>query len=373
MTDLILSEDSKEYQNLARDFFENEVASKSESLDHKASIPLDLYKKCWELGLATALIPEEFGGLGLSLWDSCVIAEEAGKSSGGFSALLEGNVLAIAPLLVAGSDEQKAQYLSKLTDEAKLAAFIFPSSRDLPKYRKTDAGFELSGTNLIALNGENASWYVVLAENAEKNEQTMFVFDAGQAGLNCQGQISKLGRRCADICSINLNGVKLQEANVVGNIGNGPDLYNESSVISKSVIAAHATGIIAGALQASTRYSKERVTFGKPISSHQAVGFMLADMAKSAQAARTMTWKSAWLYDAGNGDHMEAKCAQVFAVDAAMAAATDAVQVFGGYGYSKEYPVERLMRDAKMMQMMCDSSHDLKIEIGQELLACGSN
>ena len=368
MTDLVLSEDSKEYQSLARDFFENEVASKSESLDHEGKVPLDLYKKCWELGLATAFIPEEFGGLGLSLWDNCVIAEEAGKASGGFASILEGNILAAAPLVVAGSAEQKSKYLSQLTAEPNLAAFIYPSSTESLTYKMNGSAFELSGNKLVAINGENAKWFVAIAVNADNNESTLFVFDAEQSGVMREGQITKLGRRCGDICAIKLNGLKLNDENVIGSVGDGADVYNESSVITKTIIAAHAAGTIAGALHHSTRYSKERITFGKTISTHQAVSFMLADMAKSGQAARLLSWKSAWLYDNGNGDPLEAKCAQVFAVDAAMAAATDAVQVFGGYGYSKEYPVERLMRDAKMMQMMCGSSFDLKCEIGHELL-----
>lgn len=371
MADLILTEESKEYQSLARDFFDNEVANKSEALDHEGKIPLDLYKKCWELGLATALIPEDFGGLGLSLWDTCVISEEAGKASGGFSGLIEGNALAIAPLMVAGTAEQKSQYLSKLTEAPNLAAFIFPTGSELPTYKSAGAEFELTGAKLVAMNGENADWFVALAINADTNEKTMFVFAADQAGLKREGQITKLGRRCADICTVSLQGLKLSEKNVIGKIGAGADIYNESSVISKTIIAAHATGTISGALHHSTRYSKERITFGKPISDHQAVSFMLADMSKSAQAARLLTWKSAWLYDKGDGDHIQAKCAQVFAVDAAMVSATDAVQVFGGYGYSKEYPVERLMRDAKMMQMMSGTSYDIKCEIGRELLAAG--
>ncbi|MBX9573947.1 MAG: acyl-CoA dehydrogenase family protein [Candidatus Obscuribacterales bacterium] len=371
MTDLILSDDSKEYQSLASDFFENEVASKSESLDHEGKVPLDLYKKCWELGLATGLIPEEFGGLGLSLWDSCVIAEEAGKSSGGFSALLEGNALATAPLLVAGNKDQKSKYLSQLTEKPTLAAYIFPTGDDLPTYKKSGTNFELKGEKLVALNGENAIWYVVLAIDADNNEKTMFVFEAAQKGLTRNGQIAKLGRRCADICAISLDGVQVGEANVLGSVGDGDDIYNESSIISKTIIAAHATGTISGALQHSIKYSKERITFGKPISTHQAVSFMLADMAKAAQAARLLAWKSAWLHDNGSGDYLAAKCAQVYAVDAAMSSSTDAVQVFGGYGYSKEYPVERLMRDAKMMQMMCGTAHNLKFEIGKELLSSG--
>ena len=376
MTDLILSEDSKQYQALASDYFQKEVASKNEALDHAGKIPLDLYKAAWELGLATTFIPEDFGGLGLSLWDCAAMAEEAGNASSGLATLFEGNAIATAPLIVAGTREQKESYLSQLTAEPNLASFIFSGSAKVGEKSHAPATvkvkgnqFEISGENLLAVNGENAVWYVVLAADEDNKSLTLFVLPRDTNGIECGAQINKLGRRCADISRINLKRVTVDESKIIGKIGDGSNVLLEATTISNAIIAAHATGIISGALLHSIKYAKERQTFGKPIASYQAVSFMLADMAKNAQAARLLTWKACWLYDQGKADHIEAKCAKVFAVDAAMAAATDAVQIFGGYGYSKEYPVERLMRDAKMMQLMNGTSFDLKCEIGEELLA----
>lgn len=377
MPDLILSEESKQYQDLARDFFENEVANKSESLDHSAQFPIDLYKACWDLGLATAILPEEYGGLGLGLWDSAVMAEEAGKASGGFSAILEGNVAGLAPLLVAGSAEQKSKYLNAFTSTPQLVGFICDMqselmASDMPaiSYKETSNGYEVnSHRQLCALNGENGEWFTFSASDSETGKESVFIVEANSDGVKRGEQIYKLGRRCADVCSLELSSVKLSEAQLIGEIGQAQPIMQKAFVISNTIEAAHATGIIASALQNSIRYSKERITFGKPISNHQAVSFMLADMAKGAQASRLLCWKSAWLFDQGHADYIQARAAKAFAVDAAMAAATDAVQIYGGYGYSKEYPVERLMRDAKVMQMFGKSSFDMKVELGEMLLA----
>lgn len=376
MTDLILSEESKQYQDLARDFFQNEIASKSEKLDHEGTVPLALYKAAWELGLASALIPEEFGGLGLSLWDSAVMAEEAGKSSGGFSLLFESNILAIAPLLVAGSKEQQAEYFAMLTEAPGLASYVISPSLNLSSSNnpaavvlKNGDEYQVSGSALLGLNGENASWYLLAARDKDNDTISLFAIPAKSAGIKSGAQISKLGRRCADINKLTFESVKLSKANLIGSYGDGANILLKAGCISNTIISAHATGTIAAALEHSIKYSKERQTFGKPIASHQAVSFMLADMAKNAMTARLLTWKAASLFDQGKADHLEAQCARVFAVDAAMAAATDAVQIFGGYGYSKEYPVERLMRDAKMMQMIAGTSFELKCRIGDEVLS----
>ena len=195
------------------------------------------------------------------------------------------------------------------------------------------------------------------------------MFSAATAGITSGAQIYKLGRRCADICRVQLKDMELSTENLLGEAGEGRAICLESNCISSSFVAAHATGLMRNALENSVRYSKERQTFGKPIGKHQAVGFMLADMAKNVQCARLMTWKAAVLFDGGERDHTSALVARSFAIDAAMAVATDAVQIYGGYGYSKEYPVERLMRDAKMMQMMAGSSFEIKSKIAEELLA----
>lgn len=375
MTDLILSEESKQYQDLARDFFQNEVAAKSEQLDHEGVYPAHLYKAAWELGLASTLIPEDFGGLGLPLWDCAVMAEEAGAASGGVAAVFEANSLACAPILVAGTEQQKQTYLSKLAEEPALAGFCFPSAADSfspfsqVKVSAKGKKFILNSKSLLAANGENAAWYFVIAQDEDSGAASAFVFPSDMPGITRGAQIQKLGRRCSDICKIELENLELGEEHLLGRAGQGRSVIAEANCISATIVAAHATGLMRCGLEHCIRYSKERQTFGKPIAKHQAIGFMIADMAKNTQCARLMSWKAASLFDQSLRDQIQALCAKSFAIDAAMVVATDAVQVYGGYGYSKEYPVERLMRDAKMMQMMAGSSFELKCTIGEEQLA----
>jgi acyl-CoA dehydrogenase len=376
MTDLILSEESKQYQDLARDFFQNEVAGKSEKLDHDASFPMDLYKAAWELGLATTFIPERFGGLGLSLWDSTVMAEEEGAASGGLAAVFEANALAIAPVLLFGTESQQKKYLSILTAGPTLASICIPAKSGAATYpdecavfTREGSSFVLNAENVIALNGEHASWFVIVAREDETNELSAFVFDGNLPGITRGAQIPKLGRKCADICRLKISNLELKEENRIGKQGEGQKIILESSCLSAPIVAAHAAGLMRCGLEHCIRYSKERQTFGKPIGKHQAIGFMMADMAKNAECARLMSWKAASLFDSDVRDYNLALSAKIFAVDAAMTSATDAVQVYGGYGYSKEYPVERLMRDAKMMQMMAGNSFELKCGIAEELLA----
>ncbi len=376
MNDLFLSDESKEFQDLARNFYQNELAGLAEKLDHEGKFPMDLYKAAWELGLATNFIPEDFGGLGLSLWDCVVMAEEAAAASCGFAAAFEGNLLASAPLLRAGSVEQKEKYLTELTKDAALASYIFPdlsAGGDYPapvaKVRRKGESFLLDCSEAVALNGSLASWYCLLAEDAEQPDSfSVFVFPANMSGIARGAQLDKLGRRCADLSYLSLENLELDKTHLIGNAGDGKAVMLESACISASYVAAHASGLMKAALEHSLAYSKERETFGKPISGHQAIAFMMADMAKNTQCARLMTWKAASLYDNDCIDHFAALAAKAFSLNAALSAATDAVQIFGGYGYSKEYPVERLMRDAKMMQMMAETSFDLNCFIGEELL-----
>ncbi|MBX9687242.1 MAG: acyl-CoA dehydrogenase family protein [Candidatus Obscuribacterales bacterium] len=376
MTDLVLSQESKEYQALARDFFQNEVASKSEKLDHEGKFPEELYKAAFELGLASSYIPEAYGGLGLPLWDCAVMAEEAGSASGGLAAVFEGNFLAAAAVILSGTDKQKEEYLSSLCTEAGLAGFCFNSKSETESYPSASASvqkqgdkFIVNGMKVSCINGRHASWYFLLAKDLSNGRNSALVFKADLPGITRGAEAAKLGKRCADICLVDFENLELNESNLLGSFGEGDEVLLESNCISAPLLAAHAAGLIRNALENSIRYSKERETFGKPIGKHQAIGFMLADMAKNAECARLMSWKAASLFDQGIKDPLQALSARAFAIDAAMAAATDAVQIYGGYGYSKEYPVERLMRDAKMMQMLAGSSLEIKCRIAEEQLA----
>lgn len=380
MTDLVPSQDSKEYQKLAHDFFQNEVASKSEKLDHDGAFDEQLYKSAWELGLAGTFLPESCGGLGLSLWDTVLMAEEAGAASSGFASAFEGNILAAAPILLFGAEKQKQEYLPLLTEEPGLASFCFSAKpcgafpAPAAVFRKQADKFIFESTKLVAINGSRAKWFLLPAQEVNSERLSVFLVPSGQEGLLPGSQIEKLGRRCADLCQLEISELVLGESDLVDKEGAGSAILLESYCMSAPVIASHAAGLIRSALTHSMVYAKERETFGKPISQHQAIAFMLAEIAKSAECARIMSWKAANLFDLGARDPFFALAARSYSAGEALAAATDAVQIFGGYGYSKEYPVERLMRDAKMMQLMYGTSHEINCTIAElELEPCLSS
>lgn len=356
MADLILSEDSKQYQDLARDFSQNELAPRAEAFDHCGELPKDLWKKAWELGLINARLPEEFGGLGLSLLDATVITEELAAGCAGISAAFWGNDLAVAPLLVAGAKEQKQKYLEPLLSEFSLAGYCFGELTA----RKNGDGWALAG-EAIALNGTQSAWLLVEARTADGI--TGLIVKNAAPGVVADKKAARIGLKAADLTSVRFdNAIGLPVCQ------QWESMKTKIETVTAPIIAAVATGIGRAAMEHAVRYSKERYTMGQPIANHQAVGFMLADMAKNTEASRLLTRKAAWLVDHNEGCLTESLNARHFATEMAMVTATDAVQVFGGYGYSREYPVEKLMRDAKMLQAYCNNAVETRLQVGRKLV-----
>lgn len=351
MPDLVLSDDRKQYQDLAADFAANEIAPRAAQLDHDGALPVDICKKAWDIGLLNVRMPEALGGLGLGVFDACVIAEELGAACAGVGAAFWGNDMAVTPLLVAGSAEQKEKYLAPLLGEFSLAACCFQHPRidGGLHYKRVGDGFALTGT-AAAINATSSRWLLVIGGDGA-GASSIFVVEQGTDGVTVGERKASLGLKAADLTQVEFHDVKLAAAALVGTAGGAPTVLMDVQRQFYPVLGSYAAGIIKSALQHSVRYAKERRTMGKPIGEHQAVGFLLADMDKDLEAARFMLRKAAWLADNGQPDSSAAAMAKTFACDAAMRAATDAVQVFGGYGYSREYPVEKLMRDAKMMQV----------------------
>ena len=370
MTDLVLSEDRKQYQDLARDFAQNEITPKAHDFDHSGQFPLDLCLKAWDIGLINGRIPEKLGGLGLGVSDAAVIAEELGAGCAGITSAVWGNDLAVAPLLVAGSETQQKQWLEPLMSQFSLAAYCF----DLPNYshlQYTVNGDQFTFTGKAAcINAHNAKWIFAVAEESDKPARTTaFVIPMDADGLKIESKLPAVGIRCADLSVVQCDNVKVNAANVIGEQGQATALAKGVAAFIAPILASYAVGVARTALENSVRYSKERHTMGKPIANHQAVGFMLADMAKDIEAARLLSQKAAWVADAGEPDEAASLMAQCFAVDMAMKAATDAVQVYGGYGYSREYPVEKLMRDAKMLQVYIGNSDQIQLNLGRQLVS----
>ncbi|HEY9789620.1 MAG TPA: acyl-CoA dehydrogenase family protein [Candidatus Obscuribacterales bacterium] len=366
MPDLVLAEESKQYKDLAFDFATNEIAVHAHRLDHSGQFPLEIYKKAWQIGLMNVSMPESAGGLGLGISDACVIAEELGTACAGAGTAFWANDLSVARVAL-GSKEQQKRWLEPLSQKFGLAAYClrFPAESAQVSYRSAGQDFQLHG-NAIIVNGHNADWTTVVAANTADNSATVFLVPLQKLTL---GQaIPAMGLKCADVCQVQFDGVQLPGDYVLGTVGGAEQLLEKSEARSYSILAAYAVGIIRSSLENATRYSKERRTMGVPIGRHQAVAFMLADMAKDAEGARFMVRKAAWFADNGIIDRAAALMAKNFACRSAMKAATDAVQVFGGYGYSREYPVEKLMRDAKTLQVYEQSSTTDNVFIARQLV-----
>lgn len=365
MVDFKLSEEQQQYQQLAKDFAQKEIASHTADYDHKGEFPLDVAQAAWELGLMNSLLPEEFGGLGLHVFEACIIAEELAAACPAVALGMEANNLAIAALLSAGSGEQKKRYLNQLSTEFALAGYSGTS----PSITATSSGdtWVISGRQNWVINAGRAAWFYLLAAHEGSNKLSAFVLPSETKGISVGQPEARMGLRAADICSVEFSNVSVSTEHLLA--GEGEGRKAEQLVLNRflPLAASASVGAARSAMEHSIRYAKERTTFGTAIANHQAVSFMIADMAKDIEAARLLSWQAAWLFDRDLPNSKEAYIASSFAADMAMKVATDAVQVFGGYGYSREYPVEKAMRDAKVMQALHGTSHRQKIEVARQL------
>lgn len=368
MTDLFLGEESIQFRQLAQDFSQGEITKVAQHLDETGEFPKDLIAQAWQIGLVNTFIPEEFGGLGLSVLDSCVILEEIAAACPAVATVMAANLVAASILMKGGTGEQKLKYLSAMTENGALAGSLLVRSASgfcTPATAvRRGSGWLLSADNAVGLNCAHADFLLIIAGG--EDGLSAFVIDANSVQLELQS-FPRMGLRCADIHNLRFE-IEVDENCLIGAEGKADELLADASSLSAPILAACAVGCGRAALTHSIAYSKERHTFGKPISSYQAVTFMLADMARHTEAARLLTWRAATLADKNADSDRAAILAWTKSADAAMNAACDAVQIFGGYGYSREYPVEKLMRDAKMLQVLADTTYDCKVSIGRELL-----
>lgn len=378
MVGFLLTPEQKQMQQLARDFARREITPHASHYDESGEFPREICRKAWELGLMNGHIPEQFGGAGLGVFDSCLIAEEIARGCTGIGTAMEANNLAEAPLIVAGSEEQKKTFLSPMNEELIFAAYCVtePSAGSDVAGIKTTARkcgdeYIINGQKMWITNAGVASWYYVLAYTdpaAGHRGMSAFVIPRDTPGITVGKKESNMGQRASDTRSIIFEDVKVPAANLVGAEGQGFKICMSAFDHTRPLVASAAVGLARSAMTSAVRYAKERSAFGQPISSFQAVSFMLADMDKDIEAARLLCWKAAWLIDQGHRNTREAAIAKAFAADVAMRVATDAVQVLGGYGYSKEYPVEKLMRDAKIFQIYEGTSQIQRLIISRHLL-----
>ncbi len=378
MVDFTLTDEQKDIRELAHDFAAKEIRPVAWEYDKDSTWPQEIVEKAWEVGLMNNHIPEEYGGPGLDYLTGCLIEEELGWGCSGIGTSLMCNGLATAPIALGGSEETKKKYLGMLTEEAKLASFCLtePDAGSDVSGMKTNAvkkgdSYVINGSKCFITNGSHASYYTVYAKTDKEAGHrgiSAFVVDRDLDGVTVDKKEDKLGQRASNTATISFNDVEIPVENLLGEENKGFKLAMMTLDRTRPGVSAMAVGIARAAFEFASDYAKERVQFGVPIAMHQAIQFMIADMATKIEAARLMVWKSGVLLDQGQRNTLLSSHAKRFAADSAMEVAVDAVQVYGGYGFIKEYPVEKLMRDAKIMQLYEGTSQIQRLVIAREVL-----
>jgi len=376
--DFGLSDEQLALQTAARRFAREQVAPVAAEHDRTGEFPREVIRKAWELGLSTTVIPAEYGGVGLSSLDSCIVTEEIAWGCAGIATSVMCNDLGLTPILVAGSPEQKQAWLRPCAERFSLVSFCLSepnAGSDVAGLQllaeKNGSDYVLRGTKCWITNGGEADLFTVFATLDRRSRHRgicAFIVPANAPGITRGKKEDKMGQRASDTRALEFDGVRVPAAQRLGAEGEGFKIAMATLDRSRPPIAALATGIAQRALDEATKYAAQRKAFGSVIAGFQAVQFMLADMAKDIEAARLLTLQSAWMVDAGLRASKHSSMAKCFATDAAMRVATDAVQVFGGNGYTRDYPVEKLMRDAKLMQIYEGTNQIQRLVIARELL-----
>jgi acyl-CoA dehydrogenase len=378
VVDFTLTDEQKDMREMAHDFAEREIRPVAWDYDKDGTWPQEIIEKAWEVGLMNTHVPEEYGGAGLDYLTGCLIEEELGWGCSGIGTSLNCNGLATAPILIGGSEEIKKQYLGMLTEEPKLASFCLTepdAGSDVSGMRTTAVKkgnqWVINGTKCFITNGGYADYYTVYAKTDKEAGHrgiSAFVVPRELDGVTVDKKEDKLGQRASNTATISFNDVAIPEDHLLAQENKGFKLAMMTLDRTRPGVAAMAVGIARAAFEFARDYSKERVQFGVPIAMHQAIQFMIADMATKVEASRLLVWQSAALLDQGKRNTLASSHAKRFAADSAMEITVDAVQVYGGYGFIKEYPVEKLMRDAKIMQLYEGTSQIQRLVIAREVL-----
>jgi acyl-CoA dehydrogenase len=377
VVDFTLTDEQKAMREMAHDFAEKEIRPVAWEYDRDGTFPQQIIEKAWELGLMNTHVPEEYGGPGLGYLDGCLIEEELSWGCSGIQTSVGCNGLATAPVILGAGEELKKEYLGRLTEAPLLASFCLTepdAGSDVSSMRTTAVRrgekWVINGSKCFITNGEYANWYTVYAKtDRDAGHRGISAFIVPRdAGVVVDKHEDKLGQRASNTATLSFNDVEIPADHLIGEENKGFKLAMMTLDRTRPGVAAMATGIARAAFEFATEYSKERVQFGVPIAMHQAIQFMIADMATEIEASRLLTWKSAVQLDQGERNTLVSSHAKRFAADTAMKVTTDAVQIYGGYGFIKDYPVEKLMRDAKIMQLYEGTSQIQRLVIARETL-----
>nr|KAG5703069.1 hypothetical protein BaRGS_016230 [Batillaria attramentaria] len=377
-----LSPEQHEYQQTARKFAREEIIPKAPEYDRTGEYPWDIIKKTWELGLMNSHIPEHCGGMQLGILDTVIVTEELAYACTGVQTAIEANSLGQMPVIISGNEAQQKKYLGRMMEEPLMCAYCVTepgAGSDVAGIRtraeKKGDKYILNGQKMWITNGGVANWFFVLARTDPDPKTpagkafTGFIVDGDSPGITRGRKEWNMGQRASDTRGITFEDVEVPAENVLGQEGIGFKIAMGAFDKTRPPVAAGAVGLAQRALDEATKYSMERKTMGKFICEHQAVAFILADMAIGVESARLATLRSAWEIDQGRRNTYYASIAKAFAGDVANKCAADAVQVFGGNGFNSDYPVEKLMRDAKIYQIYEGTAQIQRLIIAREILA----
>jgi len=372
-----LTDEQRALRELAHEFAEKEIRPKAAEYDEHSTHPADVIAKAHDVGLMNPHVPEEYGGLGLGGFEGVLIGEELCWGCSGIGTAIVANILGALPVLLAGTDEQKGEWLPPLLEEPILCSFALTepnAGSDVSAIQTTATrhgdDYVLNGSKMFITNAGQAAWLVVFASTDKSQGHrglSAFIVPTDAEGVVVEQHLDKMGQRATDTSALAFQDVKVPANNRLGEEGEGFKIAMMTLDRTRPGTAAGAVGVARAAFDYAVAYARERTQFGQPIAMNQGVNFLIADMAAEIEAARLLCWQAGWLLDQGENATLQSSYAKRFAADTAMKVTTDAVQVFGGYGYMKEYPVEKLMRDAKLFQIYEGTSQIQRLVIAREI------
>lgn len=374
---IILTPEQQDLKELVKNFMESEIKPYIKEYDESGEFPIELYKKGFELGFHLLEIPEEFGGSGLNHQTMCVALEEMAKVDPAYGITMLCNSLALECVLISGTKEQIKLFTDKIVPGG-FGSFCLTepnAGSDAASLRTTAVkdgdDYILNGRKCFVTNGQYSDVFVVFAtvdRSLRANGITGFIVEKGTPGLTIGKHEDKMGLRLSNTTDLVLNDVRVPSANLLGEVGGGFKIAMRGLDQGRINNAALSTGLSQGAIDEAVKYAKERVQFGKPIIKNQAIQFMLADMDMQTEAGRQLVYNAAKLLDSGMKASREASMAKCFCGDNAVKVTCDAVQILGGYGYSREYPVEKMYRDSKIFQIFEGTSQIQRMVIANQML-----
>jgi len=376
--DFSLTDEQKALQDMAREFAENEMRPNAAKYDKGEEFPYDVIQKAFEVGFMSSEIPEEYGGSGLSHIDAAIVCEELAWGCAGLYTTIMANALAVTPILIAGTEEQKKEFLTPFSKEMTLGAFCLTereagSDAGAVKTRAVRKGDEyiINGSKCFITNGGVARIFVVFASTEpEKRARGMsaFIVPSDTEGITIGKIEDKMGHRASNTAEIFFEDVKVPAKNLLGKEGRGFIVAMKTFEGSRPPVGAGGVGVARAALEHAVEYSKTREQFGKPIALFQSLAFKMAQMATDINAARLLVWDAAWRLDKGLPIGKESAMAKLYGSDVAMSVTTQALDILGGYGYMKDYPMEKLMRDAKLLQIYEGTNDIQRLIISREVI-----